>query len=124
MDKAALWCEQCPMMNFILHLLVSAVAFLVTSKLINGFRVKSFGSAFIAAIVVGAANAVLWPVLFVVTLPFTLITLGLFVFVLNGLVLKICAAMISGFEIDSWGAAIIGSIVLSFVSLVLHQLLI
>lgn len=112
------------MTNLILHLLVSAVAFLITSKLITGFRVKSFGSAFVAAIVVGVANAILWWILFVLTLPLTVLTLGLFLFVLNGLVLRICASVVSGFDIDSWGAAIIGSMVLSFVSLILHELLV
>lgn len=112
------------MTEFILRLLVSALAFLITSKLITGFRVKSFGSAVLTAFVVGAANAVLWPVLFVLTLPLSVLTLGLFVFVLNGLVLKICAAFLSGFDLDSWGAAIFGSIVLSIVSVVLHYFLI
>ncbi len=109
---------------FALYWMVSGVAVLVTSKIVSGFRVSGFFTAVIAALAVAAANAVLWPVLFVLTLPLTLITLGLFLFILNGAVLKICAALLPGFQIESWWAAIFGSIVLSIMSSLLHYLLI
>ena len=97
---------------------------LVTAKLVRGFYVSGFFSALIAALAIAAANAVLWPVLFVLTLPLTVLTLGLFLFVLNGVVLKICAALLPGFQIESWWAAIFGAIILSFMSSVLHHLLV
>lgn len=108
---------------YLLHWLISGVALLVTSKVIPGFKVKSFGSALIAAIFIGIANVIVWPVLIFLTLPINILTLGLFTFVVNGAVLKICAAILKGFEITSWLSAIFGSIVLSLVSSLLHWFL-
>lgn len=106
--------------HFILHWLVSGLAVLVTSKIIPGFEIEGFFAACIASVFIGLANAVLWPVLFIFTLPINILTLGLFTFVINGAVLKICAALLPGFMIETWSAAIFGSIVLSIVSLILH----
>ena len=115
-----------PLMNdhFILHWLVSGLAVLLTSKIVPGFEISGFIAACLAALLIGLANAVLWPVLFFLTLPITLITLGLFTFVVNGAVLKICAALLPGFRISSWLSAIVGSVILSLVSLVLHYFLV
>lgn len=110
--------------TFILQWIVSGVAVLVTSKIVSGFKIHGFFAALIAVAVLGFANAILWPILFVLTLPINILTLGLFTFVINGIVLKICAALVPGFEIDGWWAAILGSIVLSLVSMVLHYVLI
>jgi putative membrane protein len=109
---------------FLLHWLVSGVAVLATSKLIPGFKVSGFLSACLAALGIGLANAILWPILFFLTLPINILTLGLFTFIVNGAVLKIAAAVLPGFEIKSWLSAIFGSIVLSIVSILLHYLLI
>jgi putative membrane protein len=111
-------------MTLLIHWLVSAVALLITAKLISGFRVDGFASALWAAVIIGIANAVIWPILIVLTLPINILTLGLFTFVVNGAVLKICAALISGFEIDGWWPAIFGSIVLSIVGVVLHYFIV
>ena len=102
------------------HWFVSAIALLVTSYFIPGFSVQDFGSALWAAVFIGIANVVIWPVLILLTLPINILTLGLFTFVVNGAVLKMAAALLSGFNISSWTAAILGSIVLSIVSLILH----
>jgi putative membrane protein len=110
--------------GFLLSLLISGFAVLITSKLVPGFKVKGFFSACIAALVIGLANAILWPVLAFLTLPLTVITFGLFLFVVNGAVLKICAAILPNFEIDSWGSAIFGSIVLALSNMALRYLLI
>lgn len=110
--------------HFILSWLVSGLAVLLTSKLVSGFEVKGYISALLAALVIGFANALIWPILVFLTLPITIITLGLFLFVVNGAVLKICAAVLPGFEIRSWLSAIFGSIVLSLVGMVLHYFLI
>jgi len=101
---------------------VSAAALLATSKVMPGFKVANFTSAMIAAVVIGLANALIWPVLIFLTLPINILTLGLFTFVVNGAVLKICAAILKGFEITSWFSAIFGAIVLSIVSSLLHWL--
>lgn len=110
--------------GFLLHGVVSAVAILITAKLVSGFRIGGFFSAFAAALVIGVANAVLWPLFFFLTLPINVLTLGLFTFVINGAILKICAAVLPGFDIESWGAAIFGAIVLALLGLVLHGILI
>lgn len=95
--------------------LISALAVLITAKIIPGIRVASFGSAMIAAIMIGIVNAVLWPVLIFLTLPINILTFGLFTFVINGAVLKIAASLISGFQVNGWISAIFGSIILSIV---------
>jgi putative membrane protein len=104
----------------ILHWLLSALALLLTSRIVSGFKVRDFPAALWAAIIIGIANAIIWPVLIILTLPVNILTLGLFTFVVNGAVLKICAALLPGFDIETWGAAILGSIVLSILNMVLH----
>jgi len=108
----------------ILHWLVSGLAVLTTAKIISGFKVSGFWAALWAAIIIGIANSVIWPVLIFLTLPLNIITLGLFTFVVNGAVLKICAAVLPGLKIETWWAAIFGSIVLSITNAVLHYFLV
>lgn len=110
-------------MNILVQWLMSALALLVTSKLIPGFQIKGFASALWAAVVVGIANVIIWPILIVLTLPINLLTLGLFTFVVNGAVLKICAGLLSGFDIKGWWPAIFGSILISLVSSLMRYLL-
>ncbi len=110
------------MMKMLLHWVLSALSLLLTSKLIPGFQVSDFSSAMWAAVVIGIANIIVWPILIFFTLPINILTLGLFTFVVNGAVLKICAAFLSGFNIDGWWPAIFGSIALSIVSTILHYL--
>ncbi len=107
-----------------LHWLVSALALMITAYIVPGFEVKSFPSALVAALVIGLANLFVWPVLFFLTLPLTVVTLGLFVFVLNAIVLKICAAILRGFTIKGWGSAIFGAMLLSLINTGLHYLLV
>jgi putative membrane protein len=105
------------------HWLFSAVAVLITAQIVPGFRVDGFASALAAAVVIGIANVLIWPILIILTLPINILTLGLFTFVVNGAVLKIAAALISGFTIEGWWAAIFGAIILTVVRTVLHYLL-
>lgn len=100
----------------LLHWIITALAFLATAYVVPGFKVQSFMAALIAAVVVGIGNAILWPVVAFLTLPLTIITFGLFLFVVNGIVIKICAALVPGFEVTTWTAAIIGSILLTIFS--------
>ncbi len=108
----------------LLHWSVSAIALMVTAYIMPGIQVGSFFSALITAAVIGLANILIWPVLMFLTLPLNIITLGLFTFVVNGAVLKICAAILPNFKIKNWGSAIFGSILLSIVSAGLHYLII
>jgi putative membrane protein len=114
--------NQSLMVNLV-HWCVSAVALMMTAYLVPGFKVKSFTSALIAALVIGLANLIVWPILMVLTLPLNILTLGLFTFVVNAIVLRLCASMLSGFEIDSWISAIIGAFILAIVGTGLHYML-
>jgi putative membrane protein len=108
----------------LLHWAISAIALILTAYVVRGFKVKSFVAALLAAVVIGFANAVIWPLLIFLTLPINILTLGLFTFVVNGAVLRICAMVLPGFEIDSWMSAIFGAIILSLVSTGLHYIFI
>ncbi len=106
--------------NFLMHWLVSGLAVFLTAKLTPSFEIRGFFTACLAALLIGFANAVLWPILIVLTLPINILTLGLFTLVVNGAIIKICAGLLKGFEVKTWFAAIWGSILLSIVSVVLR----
>jgi putative membrane protein len=76
----------------------------------------------IAALVLGLLNAIVRPILFLLTLPLTIVTLGLFLFVLNALILEITAAIVPGFTVDGFGWALIGAVVLAAISLVTNRI--
>ncbi len=113
-----------PLTASLLHWVISALALMITAYLMPGFEIKGFVSALIAALVIGIANAVVYPLLVFLTLPITILTLGLFLLVVNGIFLKICAAFVPGFEIDGIFPAIFGSVILSFVGYALHRIVI
>jgi len=103
--------------------LINALAFLIVSKLISDFHVRGFLDAMIAAVVFGLVNSTLGLVLKVVTFPFTIVTFGLFLVVINAVMLKMAAAVTPGFEVSSWKAAFIGAILLSLITSVLHWII-
>lgn len=107
---------------YLVHWVVSGLALLLTSHIIPGFVVTSFGASLVAAVFIGIANIVIWPILMILTLPVNILTLGLFTLVINGAVLKICAGLLPGFAIHTWTAAILGALVLAVVSTILHYL--
>jgi putative membrane protein len=110
-------------MDLLLTWLISATSLFLTSRIVQGFVVKDFGSAFIASAVVGLLNMTLKPLLFILTLPINILTLGLFTFVINAGLLKVAAHLLKGFDILGWGPAIIGAFVLALVNLVLYGIL-
>jgi len=110
-------------MKILAKWLLSAAALLAVAHLYSGVEVKSFSSALIAALVVGLFNAVLRPVLVVLTLPVTLITLGLFLFVINALMFWSAAGILEGFHVQGFGAALIGSVIYSVLCLVIDSAL-
>jgi putative membrane protein len=112
------------MLYLILHWVVSAFALIVTAYLVRGFKVASFGSALGAAAAIGLVNALVRPFLLFITFPISILTLGLFVFVVNGIVIRLSAALMPGFEVKGWGAAIFGALVLAVTDAGLHYLLI
>lgn len=110
------------MMNMLVVWFLSAFSLYLTAMIVPGFRIATFGSALIAAIVVGILNMFLKPILFILTLPINIITLGLFSFVLTAIVLKLSAAMLKGFEISGWIPAIFGAVVLAIVQILIHMI--
>lgn len=103
---------------------VSAAALLLTAYAVPGFRMKDFPSALKASVLIGLANMFIRPVLLLLTLPLNILTLGLFTFVVNAMILKLCAWMLRGFEITSWFSALIGAVLLTIISTLLHFLLV
>jgi putative membrane protein len=110
------------LMRFLLHWLVVAAALWVATYLLPGVRVSSTGTLLLAALVLGLVNALVRPVLFIVTLPITVITLGLFYLVVNGLAFGLAAALVPGFTVRSFGSAVLGALVVSVVSWLLGSL--
>ena len=111
------------MKNLIITWLLNALALVLTSMVVPGFQVRSFGSALIAAIVIGFINGTLGLLLKVVTFPLTLVTLGLFWLVINALMIMIAAKFVDGFGVSGFWAAFFGAIVLALVNMLLRGFL-
>lgn len=107
----------------ILVWILNAVALLVVAYLLPGITVSSFGAALVAALVLGLLNTVIKPLLILLTLPLTIVTLGLFLLVLNALVFWLAGSILKGFQVDGFWWAVIGAIVYSIVSTFLSGLL-
>ncbi|WP_420450156.1 phage holin family protein [Candidatus Palauibacter sp.] len=103
--------------------LVNAVALYATARLLAGVRVENPEALMGGALAIGLINAIVRPILRFVTFPITVLTLGLFYFVLNGLMFQLAASLIPGFELDGLVAAIGGALVMSVVATVLHLFL-
>jgi putative membrane protein len=106
-------------MRFLIHWLVVAAALWIAAYLVPGVRFSSSASLLFAALVLGLVNALVRPVLFILTLPITILTLGLFYLVINGLAFALTAALVPGFTVTSFGNAILGALVVSIVSWIL-----
>ena len=103
------------MVNFILRAIAAACGLWVAAKIVSGLSYSDLGSLIVAAVLLGLVNAILRPIVIILTLPFTILTLGLFLFVVNGLMLALTAYLIPGFNVDGIVPAILGSIVVSVV---------
>ena len=109
-------------MVLIVHWLLSALSILIVAHLVPGFEVRGFGTALIAALVIGFVNATLGFVLKILTLPLTILSFGLFLIVINALMLSFAALLVPGFSVHGFGAALLGAVVLSLISFVLRFL--
>jgi putative membrane protein len=109
--------------RFLIRLIVNGIAVLIAAYLIPGLEVADAASGFIAGIVLGLVNAIVRPLLIVLTLPFTLLTLGLFIFIVNAICLGIVAWLVPGFSITGFWAALFGALVISIVSWLLNGIL-
>src|SRR5258707_515164 len=110
------------MIRLLANWLLSAIALLIVSRLVSGFRVDSLGTALIAALVFGLLNATLGLLLKLVTLPLTILTLGIFLLVVNAFVLKLASDFVPGFHILSFGAAFWGAAVLALIQMLFRFL--
>ena len=110
------------MVHALIRWLLMSVSLLIVDYVVPGFQVHGIGAALIAALVFGFLNATLGLVLKILTFPFTILTFGLFWFVINAIILKITSAIVPGFFIRSFFSALIGAIVLTLVNMLLKAL--
>jgi len=110
------------MPGWTLRWLLNILAIFLTAALLSGFEVTIWG-AIVGSIVLGVINAIIRPVLIILTLPLNIITLGLFTFVINGVMLWLTSATVKGFDIHGFGWAILTAIVLSLISLLISLLI-
>ena len=107
-------------MGFLIRVLVNAFAIYLIARIVPGIEVSSFLTALGAGLVLGLVNAIVRPILVVLTLPVTLVTLGLFLLVLNGLCLWFTSRLVTGFEVHGFWAAVWGALLVSVVSWILN----
>ena len=104
------------MRRFLLHWLVTALALWITAYILPGVQVGSWQTLAVAAVVLGLFNAVIRPILVVLTLPITVLTLGLFYFLVNGFTFLLVAKLVPGFEVATYWWAVLGAIIVSVIS--------
>jgi putative membrane protein len=110
------------MKSFLLHLVLTAIALLVVANVVGGVQVSGFASALIGALILGLVNAFVRPVMILLTLPLTIVTLGLFLFVVNALMFWLVAALVPGFQIRGFAAALLGSLLLTVLNILIDRL--
>lgn len=110
-------------MKIIVKWMLSAAALLAVAYIYSGVQVTSFTAALIAAFVIGLFNTILRPILVILTLPVTLVTLGLFLFVINALMFWAASGVMNGFQVRGFGAALIGSLIYSAFGLIIESAL-
>jgi putative membrane protein len=111
------------MMRQVIRWILNAISLFIVSKLVSGVMVSDFSAALIAIIVISLLNIFIKPLLILLTLPITILTLGLFTFVINAVLLMLAGVITPGFQVDGFGAALVGSIVFTVVSMLLRSLL-
>ncbi len=109
-------------MHLILRWLLNTIALFIVARVVPGFHYRSLVTLAIAALILGLLNAIIRPILFLLTLPLTIVTLGLFLIVLNAVMLELTAWLVSGFRIDSFGWACVGALVLGLISLITSRI--
>jgi putative membrane protein len=111
------------MLAFVVHLVLSAALLLIVANVVRGIELAGWGSALLAALLLGLVNAVVRPVMIVLTLPLTIVTFGLFLLVVNALMLWLVAGLVPGMRIHGFGAALVGSLLLTLLNLALAAVL-
>ncbi|MEI8032578.1 MAG: phage holin family protein [Chlorobiaceae bacterium] len=110
------------MTQILLQWLINATAVYATAQLLSGIHIKNFAAAFLVALVLGLVNAIVRPVMVLLSIPFIIVTLGLFLFVINALLLQLSASIVDGFSVDGFWWAVAGSVVISTFSWLLSSL--
>lgn len=105
------------MLQFLVHVIVTAILLFVIGRVVPGIDVRDGRAALWGALVLGIANGIVRPILVFLTLPLTIVTLGLFLFVVNALMLMLAAALVDGFKVRGFGSALAGSVLLSVLNL-------
>lgn len=106
------------MVRLVAHWVLNAAALMLVAYLYPGVAVESFAVALAAALVLGLVNMVIRPILVILTLPVTILTLGLFIFVINALLFWVVTQVVPGFQVQGFGAALLGSILYSVMTLI------
>jgi putative membrane protein len=110
-------------MKLILRWLLNALALWVTDLLLPGITIAGLGPLLLAALVIGLINALIRPVLLILTIPITILTLGLFLLILNGLLFWLAAALVPGFTVAGFGWAFLGALIMALVGFALSFLI-
>lgn len=110
------------MFSFLLTWILTALALILTASIVPGITIASFSVAIVAAVVLGLINAIVKPILIFFTLPLTIVTLGLFIFVINAIAFYLVAYFTPGFQVNGFFPALFGSIILSIISSVLNSI--
>ncbi len=109
-------------MHLLIRLLINAIVFYLIAIYVPGFHINGFMTAVIAAIVFGIVNAIIRPIVLLITLPATILTLGLFVIIVNALMFWLTVVIVPGFRVDGFGPALIGAVIMMIVSLITNHL--
>jgi len=104
------------MMGFFFRLLITALGLWAATKIVPGVQINGWGNLLVAALLLGIVNAVIRPVILILTLPLTVLTLGLFILVVNGISLWVVAWLMPGFTLSGLGSAILGSVIVGLTS--------
>jgi putative membrane protein len=110
------------MLAFLAHLILTAALLLLVANFVRGIQVEGWGSALFGAVVLGFVNAIIRPLMILFTLPLTILTFGLFLLVVNGMVLWLVGALVPGIRVQGFGPAFLGSLVLSILNMVVSLL--
>jgi len=110
------------MLILLVNWILSAVSLIIAAHVIPGFSIKGFGSALIAAIVIGFINATFGLILKILTIPISILTFGLFLLVINAIMIQLSSKLVAGFDVNGFLPAFFGSIVLSILNMILKSL--
>ena len=111
------------MIQFLLKTMVTAVAVLIASYVLSGVSVDSTKTAIFVAVILGLLNTFIKPILIILTIPITIVTLGLFLLVINILIVKWASDLVTGFTVDGWFSALLFSLIVSFVTSIIDGLI-